>query len=892
MENDTSDLFNTEALSFDSTLDSLMDVDYNIDDPALPFDPPSDSPPSGTLMAAQNNSRVDIGHNDGETENLEVTKLEDEQNSEKGSEVNANIGDCKGAGKKDAVQFKDQIVHIDIEIKDRVANDTREPSPNFDQIKAKRQKNLAKQKPGVKRPAVSKSFPKTEKDKTDKQTKTRIDENLDRKEPPLKKLKISKEPNQNESEEKAVENTRHIEKDTAGSPVQGLGICTKNCGTDLVSISEKDADISKKEIQNSTVKTCETVSVMHKVKTESDRNRATDTASNEEKQKLKTNNIDIAEEEVESSNENTMQENFVKEELNLQNDDYTEGMISNKDEDGTIEDENEETKDFNDSNDAENLKESEMDDDDDVDNDDGNDGQDRADDEEYYDDEDDDEEVVDDDEIHNWLEEGLTKEEIRQKRKEELKEGEFTCREKFILEDKGSSPFEMLPVGWMTIAHNSGMPIYLHRESRVCTFARPYYIGSGSARKHDVPLSAIPCLQYRRAVEKEKTQQSETDENSMANGGSIQQNTTESLDKELMMPKPVVQCADNKNHVINIEPEELNKYCRGLFTFRSVTVKRFKTWREKRAHMVQERKAKESAVPRLAPDTKLITCPIPPDFSSSKKSKKKEFVLNPEGKTAVSILHEYTQNVLRVQPTYEFKEISNAELPFQATVMINGMQYGSGIASGKRQAKNEGAKATLVIFMPELADLWNDKSGLARQKDELKSDLKFFEDIAIEDPRVPELCVKSSLPQPYQVLHTCLQRNYGLGDTTFKVEKKMITNQKTEFTLSVGKRTCTVVCKNKRQAKQQAAQKMLQELHPFLKNWAAILRLYSRSTEVGYNERKEEFSAQEFHHEKKKNKEILSKLKDAMRKIQDQRKNFCAGTSASVSIPPPTTLDL
>jgi hypothetical protein len=34
-----------------------------------------------------------------------------------------------------------------------------------------------------------------------------------------------------------------------------------------------------------------------------------------------------------------------------------------------------------------------------------------------------------------------------------------------------------------------------------------------------------------------------------------------------------------------------------------------------------------------------------------------EFVLNPEGKTAVSILHEYTQNVLRVQPTYEFKEM-------------------------------------------------------------------------------------------------------------------------------------------------------------------------------------------------------------------------------------------
>lgn len=34
-----------------------------------------------------------------------------------------------------------------------------------------------------------------------------------------------------------------------------------------------------------------------------------------------------------------------------------------------------------------------------------------------------------------------------------------------------------------------------------------------------------------------------------------------------------------------------------------------------------------------------------------------EFILNPEGKTAVCILHEYAQNVLKSHPTYQFKEI-------------------------------------------------------------------------------------------------------------------------------------------------------------------------------------------------------------------------------------------
>ena len=36
-----------------------------------------------------------------------------------------------------------------------------------------------------------------------------------------------------------------------------------------------------------------------------------------------------------------------------------------------------------------------------------------------------------------------------------------------------------------------------------------------------------------------------------------------------------------------------------------------------------------------------------------------DFVINPEGKSAVCILHEYTQHVIRVQPVYTFTEIGN-----------------------------------------------------------------------------------------------------------------------------------------------------------------------------------------------------------------------------------------
>lgn len=36
--------------------------------------------------------------------------------------------------------------------------------------------------------------------------------------------------------------------------------------------------------------------------------------------------------------------------------------------------------------------------------------------------------------------------------------------------------------------------------------------------------------------------------------------------------------------------------------------------------------------------------------------------------------------------------------------------------------------------------------------------LQFFDEIKIEDPRVAELCAKTTEPSPYAILLTCLQR--------------------------------------------------------------------------------------------------------------------------------------
>lgn len=43
---------------------------------------------------------------------------------------------------------------------------------------------------------------------------------------------------------------------------------------------------------------------------------------------------------------------------------------------------------------------------------------------------------------------------------------------------------------------------------------------------------------------------------------------------------------------------------------------------------------------------------------------KKEWIMNPNGKSYVCILHEYVQHALKKQPSYEFKELGNSNCLF------------------------------------------------------------------------------------------------------------------------------------------------------------------------------------------------------------------------------------
>ncbi|KAM5192620.1 microprocessor complex subunit DGCR8 [Mantella aurantiaca] len=452
-------------------------------------------------------------------------------------------------------------------------------------------------------------------------------------------------------------------------------------------------------------------------------------------------------------------------------------------------------------------------------------------------------------------------------------------RIKTVLKSRGRPPTEPLPEGWIMTFHNSGIPVYLHRETRVVTWSRPYFLGTGSIRRHDPPVSSIPCLHYKKMKDNEEKEKNDitpapvvsesvVDQSVEADSEEAEPAAPDNADKErtieiaqgaLGQVKAKVEvCKDE-----SIELEDFRGYLEKRFDFEQVTVKKFRTWAERRQFNREvKRKLAESERPILPANQKLITLAV------QDAPTKKEFVINPNGKSEVCILHEYMQRVLKVRPVYNFFECENPTEPFGASVVIDGVTYGSGTASSKKLAKNKAARATLEILIPDFI------KQTADEKPKDSDELEYFNHISIEDSRVYELTNKAGLLSPHQILLECLKRNHGMGDTSIKFEVIPGKNQKSEYVMTCGKHTVKGWCKNKRVGKQLASQKILQLLHPHVKNWGSLLRMYGRESTKMVKQETSDKSVIELHQYAKKNRpnlHILNKLQEEMRRLAQER---------------------
>ncbi|KAH8332696.1 hypothetical protein KR074_009217 [Drosophila pseudoananassae] len=523
----------------------------------------------------------------------------------------------------------------------------------------------------------------------------------------------------------------------------------------------------------------------------------------------------------------------------------------------------------------------------------------------------------DDEEIENLLDEKLP-DELR-----ESKRPKYEQRFKTVLDEKRHNHFEVLPEGWVQVTHNSGMPLFLHRKTRVCCASRPYFLGTGSARKHAVPLGAIPCLNYRRALDEESeaeqqkqsaapatgvcpftgatadTAQPAEDEPMQVEG---KENTEAKPDPQAqpdaltaLIPGAKIVTVNENTQKESVTPEQLNSYCQSLFKFKVIRVLRFRSWNARRKFTKNRKHIKNIQRPTLPDGTKLIKFPILAGAGegSTNPRGRREWIMNPNGKSYVCILHEYVQHALKTQPTYEFKELQNAATPYSATVSVKNLKYGTGFGTSKKQAKSEAARITLEILIPDVKDkiTGNSKDQKSGSAKKAQSDLSVFDDIRIEDPRVTEFCNKTTEPSPNAILVTCLQRNYG-SDVQISQEINRTANNKNEFTMTVGKHTAKVVCRNKREGKQLASQAILQILHPHIQTWGSLLRLYGNNSIKTFKEKKLEEQEITVLQSKaavnQPNYAILDKLKSEMLKLSAKQESvFTMGTFV-----PPSDVDL
>ncbi|CAH2051589.1 unnamed protein product, partial [Iphiclides podalirius] len=613
-----------------------------------------------------------------------------------------------------------------------------------------------------------------------------------------------------------------------------------------------------------------------------------------------------------------------------------------------------------------------------------------------------------DEEIEKMLEEGLPED---FKGAPKPKEKPYVTRQKTVLEEKGVNHFEVLPLDWMMVRHYSGMPVYMHRTTRVCTLSKPYFLGKGNTRRHDIPISAIPCLAYRRALEEEEKQReidqrieeqirngtwannagqtnpatnveasnqsanssikegdsqnidtnnikienvdsndveenniraieveiscvkvNDDDSNGLGNGDErndensqcsssdtksdnqvkcpFRQDPAEEstngdqvaegqVDEEIplsrqpvvlpggiVMPPPRVESVNTSWKTQHLSPEQINDYCKRLFKFKTVNIMHFNRWADRRKYT---KARKTLQYPTLPEGTKLITIPaqIHAGQENGSKSTKKDWVMNMNGRCYLSVFHEYVYRALQKQPVYEFKQLENATTPYQATVFIGGMQYGVGYGSSKRQAKSAAARASIHILIPEMRD------QLEPQPSTGEPDFSFFDYVSIEDPRISEFCAATCEPSPHAILRTCLLRNFGAGDRHIHTEMKKLEYQKIELTMKVGKHSATVVCKNKKTAKQRASQAILQALHPHVRSWGSLLRLYgSRSVKSCKEKKLEEQQItllQDKARQNEPNYAVLEKLRHEMRKLRERDAAVVPiGTLLLPAAPPPS----
>lgn len=377
---------------------------------------------------------------------------------------------------------------------------------------------------------------------------------------------------------------------------------------------------------------------------------------------------------------------------------------------------------------------------------------------------------------------------------------EFVEMEKEVLDEMGADQFDVLPDGWTKMFHDIGIPMYVHKNSGVVTLARPHFLGSSDLIRHRLPLSAIPCLQYRKQMDK------------------LHSNIKPSVRYigKLAVPVVKVETVESYHKSKSSDHQQIYDYCKNIMPVVRKPSSSSEVWDGGKTDENLDGEYISSCLPSAR---KLIIFSILEKDNERKVIRRKEGVINPYGKGYVTVLHEFARQALQLQPFYKFDTLHS--FSYESTVFLNNQRLGRGRGSSKKQAKMTAAKETLEILIPQLK---GQTENMSKPTNFIRKNI--FDDVKITDPKVPELLTKTCEPTPYSTLLTCLRRNYGFCGVKLNYKLNEEHTALNRYTIKFGTHKVTVNCRNKRSGKQKAAQAMLQILHPDLSTWGSIIRLY------------------------------------------------------------------
>ncbi|CAI5439069.1 unnamed protein product [Caenorhabditis angaria] len=502
---------------------------------------------------------------------------------------------------------------------------------------------------------------------------------------------------------------------------------------------------------------------------------------------------------------------------------------------------------------------------------------------------------------------------------------------KTVLEKIDHDRFNPLPADWAMVTHASGMPVYLHKPTRVITLTRPYKV-EGAIRSHLIPISSVPCLYRQKLEEKEEARKEELEKKVMEEESSTAQKLAAHI-----LSGANAGIVENQDDLL-LKPEQYHEYCAKRFKFKKILVNRYNSCEEKfeakktrRLDNVLARAGFKGKYEDMKKDKDehelLITAPsgavlidVTP-YDHRRYANKKPFLLNPVGRTTVTVLNEFMQRLVKGKIEYECDDNRSVTCPYKATAWLTmktsaiiqtggnakeklsllreqaelmganttfgvdgdsrKFPIGRGVGHSKKTSRLAAARDALGKLIPSLNvnDTFictgvqeKSESGATKSYDEEAMEL--FDKVNILSKNLTHLCIKFGITKPMSLLKDAVAKSLRWNGMTLEVQKDFVGNggELSKITLILGDMKEQAEGNGVKAATQIAAQMMLAKLNPELTSYGSFLRLYGGlESKVAKDEAKKQHDQvvrlQNQGSLLQPNHAVLEKLKEEMRKV-------------------------